>query len=211
MPNKQSSGVLLMKLFETVWNIIKTFLLNLKSSKTLDWNPNLFGVRGHSKNLADKISKFQKVYEIEETGVVDEPTIRRRATEKEALTHVLKDFEDEHLLAGKPNIICGNRRIEIEWNKVVTFKEPASLKLSDKNYKKHTSERHPTMFVAHWDVCLSSKSCFKILEKRGLSVHFLIDNDGTIYQIMDCNDIGWHAGNKKVNNTSIGVEISNAY
>ena len=67
------------------------------------------------------------------------------------------------------------------------------------------------MFVAHWDVCLSSKSCFKILEKRGLSVHFLIDNDGTIFQIMDCNDIGWHGGNRKVNNTSIGVEISNAY
>ena len=67
------------------------------------------------------------------------------------------------------------------------------------------------MFVVHWDVCLSSESCFKILEKRGLSVHFLIDNDGTIFQIMDCNDIGFHAGNRKVNNASIGVEISNAY
>ena len=42
-------------------------------------------------------------------------------------------------------------------------------------------------------------------------MHFLIDNDGTIYQIMDCNDIGYHAGNRKVNTKSIGVEISNAY
>ena len=67
------------------------------------------------------------------------------------------------------------------------------------------------MFVAHWDVCLSSKICFDVLKKRKLSVHFLIDNDGTIYQIMDTNHIAYHAGNRKVNNNSIGVEISNAY
>ena len=67
------------------------------------------------------------------------------------------------------------------------------------------------MFVTHWDVCLSSKSCFNILKKRGISVHFCIDNDGAIYQLMDCNDIGFHAGNWEVNTKSVGVEISNAY
>ena len=47
--------------------------------------------------------------------------------------------------------------------------------------------------------------------KRGISVHFCIDNDGTIYQLMDANHIAYHAGSSKWNAASIGVEISNAY
>jgi N-acetylmuramoyl-L-alanine amidase len=77
--------------------------------------------------------------------------------------------------------------------------------------RKHVGERKPSFFVCHWDVCLSSKTCHKVLEKRGISVHFAIDNDGTIYQFMDMNDIAWHAGGKTWNNKSIGVEIANAY
>ena len=65
------------------------------------------------------------------------------------------------------------------------------------------------MFVNHWDVCLSSESCAKVLNNRGISVHFLIDNDGTIYQMLDTQHAAWHAGN--INGCSIGVEISNAY
>ena len=200
-----------MKLFKLILDVIKTFFLNIKSSRKLNWSPKWFGEYNHSKNLADKISKFQKSYGLEETGVVDEPTIRRRATEKEALSNVLKEFANEHRRGIQAAIICDGKYVGINWKKVVLHKEADGLRLPDKNYRKHKAVRKPTMFVAHWDVCLSSKSCFKILEKRGLSVHFLIDNDGTIYQIMDCNDIGWHAGNRKVNNKSIGVEISNAY
>ena len=75
--------------------------------------------------------------------------------------------------------------------------------------KKVGIPREPKLFVNHWDVCLNSKSCFKVLQNRGLSVHFLIDNDGTIYQTMDMQHIAFHAGNH--NDVSIGVEISNAY
>ena len=57
---------------------------------------------------------------------------------------------------------------------------------------------------------MNSKSCARVLNNRGLSVHFLIDNDGTIYQICDINHMCFHAGSK-VNKTSIGVEIANAY
>jgi len=60
-----------------------------------------------------------------------------------------------------------------------------------------------------WDVCTSAASCKKVLEKRNISTHFCIDNDGVIFQYLDPNDIGWHAG--KVNNYSIGVDFSNAY
>jgi N-acetylmuramoyl-L-alanine amidase len=70
------------------------------------------------------------------------------------------------------------------------------------------------MFVNHWDVCLSSESCASVLNKRGLSVHFLIDNDGTIFQMLDTQHKAWHAGipNYEGGNTKgVGVEISNAY
>jgi N-acetyl-anhydromuramyl-L-alanine amidase AmpD len=64
------------------------------------------------------------------------------------------------------------------------------------------------MFVVHWDATLSSALCKKILVRRGLSVHFSIDNDGTIYQMVNCNHSAQHAGS--VNKLSIGVEITNA-
>lgn len=72
-------------------------------------------------------------------------------------------------------------------------------------------KRTPTMFVNHWDVALSARSCAEILNKRGLGVHFNIDNDGTIYQLFDTKDVGQHSGSTKVDYSSIGVEISNAY
>ena len=64
---------------------------------------------------------------------------------------------------------------------------------------------------SHWDVCLSSSSCARVLEKRGISVHFCIDNDGTIYQLLDTQHAAWQAGGRNWNHRSIGVEISNAY
>ena len=64
---------------------------------------------------------------------------------------------------------------------------------------------------SHWDVCLSSDSCQRVLDNRGISVHFLIDNDGTIYQTLDMQHAAWHAGSSRTNRPSVGVEISNAY
>ena len=44
-------------------------------------------------------------------------------------------------------------------------------------------------FVIHHDGCMDSRSCFQVLHnERGLSVHFLIDNDGTIFQTLDLVD-----------------------
>lgn len=64
------------------------------------------------------------------------------------------------------------------------------------------------MFVVHYDVCGTSKQCFKVLhDLRGLSVHFMIDVDGTIYQTLDLADTAWHAS--QVNWRSVGVELAN--
>ena len=62
-------------------------------------------------------------------------------------------------------------------------------------------------FVLHYDVCGVSRECFKVLEARGLSVHFLLDIDGTLYQTLDLAESAWHA--REANGRSIGVEIAN--
>jgi N-acetyl-anhydromuramyl-L-alanine amidase AmpD len=62
-------------------------------------------------------------------------------------------------------------------------------------------------FVVHYDVCGTSRTCFDVLHRRrGLSVHFLLDLDGTIYQTLDVRDTAWHAA--VANPRSIGVEIA---
>ncbi|MFO0577239.1 MAG: N-acetylmuramoyl-L-alanine amidase [Polyangia bacterium] len=63
-------------------------------------------------------------------------------------------------------------------------------------------------FVIHHDGLFSSAQCMHVLhDERGLSVHFLIDNDGTIYQTLDLADGAFHATG--VNEISIGVELCN--
>jgi N-acetyl-anhydromuramyl-L-alanine amidase AmpD len=63
-------------------------------------------------------------------------------------------------------------------------------------------------FVLHFDVSGTSRQCFKVLhDLRCLSVHFLLDLDGTIYQTLDLKERAWHATTS--NSRSIGIEIAN--
>jgi N-acetyl-anhydromuramyl-L-alanine amidase AmpD len=63
-------------------------------------------------------------------------------------------------------------------------------------------------FVVHYDVCGTSRQCFKVLhDLRCLSVHFMLDLDGTIYQTLDLKERAWHAGT--ANTRSVGIEIAN--
>lgn len=63
-------------------------------------------------------------------------------------------------------------------------------------------------FVLHFDVCGTSRTCFRVLQdERDLSVHFMLDLDGTIYQTLDLKERAWHATTS--NDRSIGIEIAN--
>ena len=63
-------------------------------------------------------------------------------------------------------------------------------------------------FVIHYDASGTSRQCFKILHDiRCLSVHFMLDLDGTIYQTLDLKERAWHAS--VANTRSIGIEIAN--
>ena len=63
-------------------------------------------------------------------------------------------------------------------------------------------------FVLHFDVAGTSRRCFEVLhDQRGLSVHFMLDLDGTIYQTLDVKERAWHATSS--NTRSVGIEIAN--
>ena len=169
---------------------------NQASSEKLGWNPDWFGCEEFDQRL------------IKADGLCGPGTHRRIFTQRlseidDYETLVTPEKEDAHL------VYRGNF-IPIEWKKVVLWSEDNGLKLNSKNYRPYFEKRKINSFVNHWDVCLNSKSCANVLNNRGLSVHFLIDNDGTIYQICDINHMCFHAGGR-VNPTSIGVEIANAY
>lgn len=71
-----------------------------------------------------------------------------------------------------------------------------------------TLQRMVDQFVLHFDVCGTSRQCFKVLQDyRDLSVHFMLDLDGTIYQTLDLKERAWHATTS--NTRSVGIEIAN--
>lgn len=63
-------------------------------------------------------------------------------------------------------------------------------------------------FIFHHDGCPSSEVCWRVLHnERGLSCHFLIDNDGTIYQTADLALMTFHAA--QYNLSALGLELAN--
>ena len=61
--------------------------------------------------------------------------------------------------------------------------------------------------VIHYDVAWTSQQCFRVLhDLRGLSCHFLLDVDGTIYQTLDVTVRARHAAG--ANDRAIGIEIA---
>jgi peptidoglycan hydrolase-like protein with peptidoglycan-binding domain len=180
---------------------------NESSSAKLGWEPEWFGCDEFDEDLVEAIKHFQKKNGMSADGLCGPGTFRVLYNER---MEDIEEFRPAKASAGEKFIICNGDYFPIDWPKVKLFFEADGLKLT-KGLRKHVGERNPSFFVCHWDVCLSSKTCHKVLEKRGISVHFAIDNDGTIYQFMDMNDVAYHAGGRTWNNKSIGVEIANAY
>ena len=185
MLKRLSSWVSQMKLYK--------ILYNKRTAKKYGWTPNWFGATKFDDYLIEMITEFQRAHDLKADGLVGEVTYRRANTNREAFSK------------SASRILCNGQMIAIDWPKV-----KIDL-LKDGTHKKYNGRRAPHMAVTHWDVCLSADSCKRVLEKRNISTHFVIDNDGTIVQLLDCNDIGWHAGIRKVNNNSIGIDFSNAY
>lgn len=183
---------------------------NENSSHKYGWEPEWLGCSYFDEDLEAAIEQFQADHDLEPDGLLGPTTFRRLWTERNADKSWAWGDDPPHKV---DFIICNNNKIRLDWDKVVLWDMPQGLSQNKGTYKDcgGQADRDVSMFVNHWDVCLSSAACNKVLNKRGISVHFSIDNDGTIYQHMDTQHVGWHAGSRRINELSIGVEISNAY
>ena len=182
---------------------------NESSAANLGWEPSWFGEKYFDDKLVRAIKKWQKARGLESDGLCGPMTYRRLWTERQSDIDAYKPEEPQY-----SNYIVYNGEFHpIEWDKMVLWSEPGGLAAKKGTYYDYTGrpKRSVRYFVNHWDVCLSSHSCQKVLDKRGISVHFLIDNDGTIYQTADMQHGCWHGGSERANRASVGVEISNAY
>ena len=166
---------------------------NKRSSKNLGWVPEWLDASAFDADLERKVKQFQRNHDLKADGMVGPTTYRRLLLWKE--TYREGHFPKGVLVRGEhKEFVCDRFKIDL---------------LNSSCYRKVSYERKPKMIVTHWDVCTSADSCKRVLEKRSISTHFVIDNDGTIVQLVDTNNIAWHA--RGANNHSIGIDVSNAY
>ena len=194
-------------------NIEEKLFYNKASAKKLLWNPTWFGAKAdtYDEKLIEAIVDWQKERDLSGDGLVGPSTFRRMWTERES---TISEFGPRICLPeGDSTIVHNGRHFPIEWDRVVLWDESIGARSIPGNYTSYAgkADRKPNHFVNHWDACLSAKSCASVLNRRGISIHYLIDNDGTIYQMLDTQHGAWHAGHKYGNRQGIGVEISNAY
>ncbi len=87
--------------------------------------------------------------------------------------------------------------------RVVLWSEPTGFRATKFGERKGAV----CQIVLHYDVAGTSAQCFHVLERRGLSCHFLVDLDGTIYQTCDTSARAYQAAEH--NDGSVGIEIAN--
>lgn len=179
---------------------------NKRQAQKHGWTPEWFGCTDFDKELILSITKYQQEEGLGADGMCGPSTYRRIWTDRN--TEELDTIETVNF---REFIVYNNQKIPILWDKVIVSSEPGGKQASKGHYSYYRNKRDPQFFVTHWDVCLNSSSCFKVLENRGISVHFGIDNDGTIFQWLDMNHVAWHAGGRTWNHNSVGVEVSNGY
>ena len=161
----------------TIEQILK---YNKIQARKFGWDPSWFDHDEWDYELVEKIKQFQDEQGLSTDGMCGPGTYRRLWTER----------EDDHSAPTESGntervIIHNGNSFPIHWNKVRLWSDHDGLDTKDGTYSSYAGrdDRNPDFFVTHWDVCLSSKSCAKVLANRGISVHFCIDNDGTIYQL----------------------------
>jgi hypothetical protein len=184
---------------------------NAASATKLGWDPSWFGCSYYDEGLVKAITKWQRKNGLTADGMLGPVSFRRIVAERNSTQTFPPSPPSPAKAPSMGRIVHNGREIPIEWGRTILWTDDNGMKVSSYNTVPRANERKPTMFVNHWDACLNSKDCVSVLEKRGISVHFCIDNDGTIYQLMDTQHIAWHAGDRRWNACSIGVEIANAH
>ena len=186
-------------------DIEKMIAYNAQQAALFEWHPNDFGASNFDTGLIRAIRHFQADHDLEIDGLCGPNTYRRLMLTREEE----EDTEDIQIDDSKKSYIIFQERLsKIFWDKVTLWDDKGGHPAAYKSFKE-TPWRTPKFFVTHWDVCRKSSDTAKVLAKRKLSVHFLIDADSRIFQCMDLAHTGRHAGG--YNKNSVGVEICNPY
>lgn len=169
---------------------------NKRSATKNGWHPSWFvpNLVEFDEHLSREIKKFQTEHDLDADGLVGPATFRRLLASRE----LENDGPNEN------SLLINGQYLPVDWDVKIDLIKPGA-------FKKVRNKRKPSMIVTHWDVCTSASKCKRVLEAKNISTHFCIDNDGVIHQFLDTNDVGWHAGIRRVNNASIGIDFSNAY
>ena len=115
------------------------------------------------EKLVRAIKKWQKENGLTADGLCGPGTFRRLWTDKKSKIsdYVSPNWDND----GLARIIYNGKEFPIEWDKTVLWTDKGGLMAKLGNYKSMAGQRlrKPTQFVNHWDVCLSSKSCQRVL------------------------------------------------
>lgn len=180
---------------------------NKRSSEKLGWSPSWLGHSGITDELIEDIKDYQREHGLKADGKVGPITFKRLDEDRRLFNDSPADPDDD--ICTEEYIICDGQRVPID-TKVVTFDEDDKFYFA-KRAKRNLRQKKPgtrriDACIIHWDVTSSAQKTYKVLRSAGLSSHFCVDSDGTIYQYADPKDITFHCG--KLNSRTIGIDIN---
>ena len=115
-------------------------------------------------------------------------------------------FRPDETLPRRPAAGC-NTPERFSQRRLKGLEPELAQRIEEEGFDLTSLQERVHQFVVHYDACGTSQRCFEVLQDvRGLSVHFMLDLDGTIYQTLDAVERARHAGRN--NDVSVGVEIA---
>lgn len=89
--------------------------------------------------------------------------------------------------------------------------EPDAYRLMNKHYTKGRNGRKIDKVVIHHNAgILTVDQIWQVWQTRQASAHYQVESNGWIGQLVNDWDTAWHAANAYVNETAIGIEVSNS-
>lgn len=173
---------------------------NEESADRFGWSPEDLGLSEDASDeaIVEAVRAFQKEQGLHVDGKIGPMTWGRIQTHKEYLDAV----------EGKNHILVDGEYVEVDFPCIAAAAGSEFSLVGEGGYSNRKYDPHQVVW--HWDAALSAKSAHKIVKKRNLSYHGVIDNDGTFIQFLDFGDhAAWHAG-RGFNSRSIGISLSNA-